>query len=190
LEIIDVRNITKSGWKMSSNTKDSTSSDLAGGIFLFVLLCALWLLLTGSFDPAEWMAGLVVALVVTLISRPHLSIFNGLRLTPSALPSFIAYLGVFSVALIRANLDMARRVLSPSLPLQPGLVQVRTELRSPLGRLILANSITLTPGTLTVDVVEDTLTIHWVDCPPGVDIDTVTQTLTQQFEKHLKGFVK
>ncbi len=175
---------------MSSHVSDSTSSDLASGVFLFVLLFVLWLLLTGSSDPAEWVAGLMVSLVVTLISRPHLSIFNGLRLTPSALPAFITYLGVFMIALIRANLDMARRVLSPALPLRPALVQVRTQLQSPIGRLILANSITLTPGTLTVDVVNDTLTIHWVDCPPGTDIEAATQAITQQFEKHLKGFVK
>ncbi|MET0065753.1 MAG: Na+/H+ antiporter subunit E [Candidatus Thiodiazotropha sp.] len=175
---------------MSSNTSDSTSSDLPSGLFLFVLLFGFWLLLTGSSDPAEWIAGLLVALVVTLISRPHLSIFNGLRLTPMAIPSFFAYLGVFTLALIRANLDMARRVLSPSLPLQPALVEVRTELRSPLGRLILANTITLTPGTLTVDVVDDIITIHWVDCPPGMDIETATRSITREFEKHLKGFVK
>ncbi len=175
---------------MSSNVSESTSSDLASGMFLFVLLFALWLLLTGSSDPAEWVAGLMVALIVTLISRPHLSIFSGLRFTPSAIPSFLAYLGAFIIALIRANLDMARRVLSPSLPLRPALVQVKTELRSPLGRLILANTITLTPGTLTVDVADDTLTIHWVDCPPGTDMDAATRTITEQFEKHLKGFVK
>jgi multicomponent Na+:H+ antiporter subunit E len=175
---------------MNTKTRDAASSQLASGLFLFLLLFAFWLLLTGSLDPAELVAGLLVALVVTLISRPHLAIFNGLRLTPGALPAFLAYLGVFLVALLRANLDMARRVLSPSLPLQPGLVEVKTELRSPLGRLILANSITLTPGTLTVDVNDQTLLIHWIDVPADVDIDKATETITRQFERTLKGFVK
>ncbi len=175
---------------MSTNPREATSGEFAPGLFLFVLLFAFWLLLTGSLDPAELIAGFVVALVVTLISRPHLSIFNGLRLTPSALPAFLAYVGIFLVALLRANLDVARRVLSPSLPLRPALVEVRTSLKSPLGRLILANSITLTPGTLTVDVGEDTLLIHWIDAPPEIDIDGATQAITQQFERYLKGFVK
>lgn len=175
---------------MNTKTRETTSSDLAAGAFLFVLLFVFWLLLTGSLDPAELIAGLLVALVVTLISRPHLSIFSGLRLTPGALPAFLAYLGVFFVALIRANLDMARRVLSPTLPLQPALVEVRTELQSPLGRLILANSITLTPGTLTVDVKDEILLIHWIDAPAGIDIEGATETITRQFERYLKGFVR
>ena len=175
---------------MSTNTRETTSSELASGLFLFGLLFALWLLLTASLDPAELIAGLLVALVVTLISRPHLAIFDGLRLTPAAIPAFIAYLAVFTVALVRANLDMARRVLSPTLPLRPALVEVKTELTSPLGRLILANSITLTPGTLSVDVTGQTLLIHWIDAPPDVDIDSATETISRQFERTLKGFVK
>ncbi len=175
---------------LNTNPSKSASNDFASGVFLFVLLFVFWLLLTGSLDPAELIAGLMVALVVTLISRPHLEIFNGLRLTPGAIPAFIAYLGVFLLALVRANLDMARRVLSPSLPLRPALVEVKTELQSPLGRLTLANSITLTPGTLTVDVNDDILLIHWIDAPPGVDIEGATETITRQFERYLKGFVR
>jgi multicomponent Na+:H+ antiporter subunit E len=175
---------------MNTDPREPASSDLAAGVFLFVLLFVLWLLLTGSLDPAELIAGLLVALVITLISRPHLEIFAGLRFTPAALPAFIAYLGVFLLALVRANLDMARRVLSPSLPLQPALVEVRTELTSQLGRLILANSITLTPGTLTVDVKDQILLIHWIDAPPDIDIERATETITRHFECTLKGFVK
>lgn len=175
---------------MSANPSKANANNFSSGVFLFVLLFVFWLLLTGSLDLAELIAGLLVALVVTLISRPHLGIFNGLRLTPAAVPAFLAYLGLFLVALVRANLDMARRVLSPSLPLRPALVEVRTELQSPLGRLILANSITLTPGTLTVDVGEGTLLIHWIDAPPALDIEGATEVLTRQLERYLKGFVK
>jgi multicomponent Na+:H+ antiporter subunit E len=175
---------------MNTNTRERASSGLASGVFLFVLLFTFWLLLTGSLNPAELIAGLMVALVVTLISRPHLEIFSGIRLTPSALPAFIAYLGTFLLALVRANLDMARRVLSPSLPLRPALVEVRTELQSPLGRLILANSITLTPGTLTVDVSDGTLLIHWIDAPEEIDTEDATKAIIHRFERTLKGFVK
>ena len=87
-------------------------------------------------------------------------------------------------------MDVARRVLSPSLPLRPALVEVRTELHSSLGRLILANSITLTPGTLSVDVREEYLLIHWIDAPPEIDIEGATRKITSRFERHLKGFLK
>ncbi|MEW8549072.1 MAG: Na+/H+ antiporter subunit E [Candidatus Thiodiazotropha endolucinida] len=125
-----------------------------------------------------------------LASRPHLPLFSGLRLSPAAILPFISYLAVFLAALIRANLDMARRVLSPSLPLNPGVVEVKTRLKSSLGRLILANSITLTPGTLTVDLQGDSILIHWVDIPPGSDIESATRDVTDIFERHLVGFVK
>ncbi|MEW8626953.1 MAG: Na+/H+ antiporter subunit E [Candidatus Thiodiazotropha sp.] len=159
------------------------------GIFLYLLVFGLWMLLAGNLNTAEMIAGLVVALVVTLASRPHLSILTGLIISPTALLPLLRYLGTFSVALVQANIDMARRVLSPSLPLQPAVVEVETKLKSPLGRLILANSITLTPGTLTVDVQDQVLLVHWVDSPPGSDLASTTQAITSKFEQHLKGFL-
>ncbi|MCU7919478.1 MAG: Na+/H+ antiporter subunit E [Candidatus Thiodiazotropha sp. (ex Dulcina madagascariensis)] len=163
---------------------------LAHGIFLFLLVFLLWIMLAGSLEPGEIVTGLMVALVVTLASRPHLSVFSGLRLSPSAIGPFLAYLGVFFVELVRSNIDMARRVLSPSLPLRPAVVEVKTRLSSSLGRLILANSITLTPGTLTVDVRGEIILVHWVDCPPDSDIESATRAITSKFERHLKGFVR
>jgi multicomponent Na+:H+ antiporter subunit E len=175
---------------MSTNQLPDEQADFSHGLFLFFLILLLWILLSGSLDIAELMTGLAVAAVVTLASRPHLPLLSGLRLSPSALLPFATYLGVFLVALVRANLDMARRVLSPSLPLRPGVVEVRTRLTSTLGRLILANSITLTPGTLTVDLQGDSILVHWVDIPPGSDIESATRDITSKFERHLAGFVK
>jgi multicomponent Na+:H+ antiporter subunit E len=175
---------------MSATPIPREQARFSHGLFLFILIFLLWMMLSGGLDPAEMVTGLVVATVVTLASRPHLSLFSGLRLSPSAILPFITYLGIFFAALIRANLDMARRVLSPSLPLRPGVVEVKTALKSSLGRLILANSITLTPGTLTVDLQADSIFIHWVDIPPGSDIESTTRDVTNKFEQHLAGFVK
>lgn len=175
---------------MSTKPDQVPAGALAPGRFLFLLVFALWLLLAGTLDLQELAAGLLVALAVTIISRPHLEIFSGFKLTPSALPAMLSYLGLFAVELVRANLDVARRVLSPSLPLRPALVEVRSELQSPLGRLILANSITLTPGTLTVDVRGERLLIHWIDAPPGVDLESATREIAGRFETHLRGFLK
>jgi multicomponent Na+:H+ antiporter subunit E len=156
----------------------------------FVGSYILWLLLVGGFDGAEVIAGGIVALVATLVSAPYLSLLDGLRLR-LLLPWYaLRYLASFLLALVRANLDMARRVLSPRLPIRPGIVEVRTELRSRLGRLLLANSITLTPGTLTVDVVDDRLVVHWVDIAPGSDIERATDAIASDFERHLKEFME
>jgi multicomponent Na+:H+ antiporter subunit E len=130
------------------------------------------------------------ALLVTFVAGPRLRIFSGIRFSPSAPIHLLLYLGYFLFALVRANLDVARRVLSPSLPIRPGVVAVRTALRSDLGRLVLANSITLTPGTLSVDVQDDRILVHWIDCPPGVDVDTATRGVVGAFERHIRGFLE
>jgi multicomponent Na+:H+ antiporter subunit E len=156
---------------------------------LLVATVLLWLLLTGSLETQELIAGVLVAAAATVLSVSRSAIVGGLLLTPAAPFHMLAYLGVFFVALIKSNLDVARRVLAPSLPINPGVVQLRTELASELGRLLLANSITLTPGTLTVSVDADRLLVHWIDCPPNVDMEEATRLIAADFEKHLKGFV-
>ena len=75
---------------MTTKSDDTLGAPFAPGLFLFLLVLALWMMLAGSLDPQELFTGTGVALVVTLISRPHLDIFNGLRLTPSAIPSFLS----------------------------------------------------------------------------------------------------
>jgi multicomponent Na+:H+ antiporter subunit E len=156
--------------------------------FLFCLL--LWMLLVGNLQRQELIAGGVVALVVTLAAGPRLWVLSGVRPSLSAPLHLLSYLAVFLVALVRANLDMARRVLSPSLPLRPAVVAVSTGLQSSLGRLLLANSITLTPGTLAVDVQEDRLLVHWVDCAPGADLQAATRAIAESFERPISGFLK
>jgi multicomponent Na+:H+ antiporter subunit E len=150
----------------------------------------LWVLLVGTLDPGELAAGVLVALAVPAVSGSRLAILDGVRLEPAALVHLLRYLGYFLVALVQSNVDMARRVLSPSLPLRPAVVEVATSLQSALGKLVLANSITLTPGTLSVDVKDDRLLVHWVDCAPGTDLAAATRAIAAGFERHISGFLK
>lgn len=154
----------------------------------FCTTFVLWLLLVGNFGSQEMIAGVVVCAVISLLTLNYTSILGGIRIHLFAPISFVLYLFVFIKALIVANLDMARRVLSPSLPIRPEVVRVSTNLHSDLGKLILANSITLTPGTLTVDVKHNQLVIHWIDCPPNKDIQAATKEIAASFERHIKGF--
>jgi multicomponent Na+:H+ antiporter subunit E len=166
---------TSSGWRRFA----------LGAVGTFLV----WLLLVGTLDGTEMLAGAVVAVIVTLVSAPHLALLDGIRLRP-ALPWYVLrFAATFLMALLRANVDMARRVLSPSLPVHPALVEVLTELCSPLGRLLLANSITLTPGTLSVDVNDDRLIVHWVDATPGTELVQATRTIAADFERELKEFL-
>ena len=84
-----------------------------------------------------------------------------------------------------ANLDVARRVISPTIPINPGIVEIKTNLKSDIGRLFLANSITLTPGTLTVDIKDDRLYIHWIDVSSS-DVEVATKEIAGKFEKYLE----
>ena len=158
--------------------------------FTFAFSLIFWLLLAGSLDQQELVAGLLVATAVAVLAAGRRPLMAGIRLTPGTPLAFLFYLAWLARALVLANLDMARRVLSPSLPIRPALVQIPTSLRSELGRLALANSITLTPGTLTVDVEENTLTVHWVDCPPGTDMQAATEEIAGGFERRLRGFLQ
>jgi multicomponent Na+:H+ antiporter subunit E len=76
-------------------------------------------------------------------------------------------------------------VLHPQLPIKPGIVKVKTNLKSPIARVALANSITLTPGTLSIDITDDGyFYIHWIYVFSD-DIEVATQKIVSQFERIL-----
>jgi multicomponent Na+:H+ antiporter subunit E len=97
----------------------------------------------------------------------------------------VGYLGVFLGELILANLNVLRLVLTPRLDIHPGIVEIRTRLKSPIGRLALANSITLTPGTLVVDIRGDSLFVHWINVS-AKDPVSATRAIAGKFEKYLE----
>ena len=94
------------------------------------------------------------------------------------------YFFVFIIALIKSNFDVARRVLSPKLDINPGIVVFKTKLKNDFAKMVLANSITLTPGTLTVDVIKNNFYIHWIDVKTE-DPEEVYQQIAAPFEKIL-----
>ena len=142
------------------------------------ILCFLfWLLITGQvvslFKGQASMqiliAGVLVCTATALFSARFFVHKNAFYLfNPVKLLSFLFYcLIVFVVELTKANIDMAKRALSPKLKINPGIVKVPVELKSEYAQAMLANSITLTPGTITMDTVEEKgklyYYIHWID---------------------------
>jgi len=131
---------------------------------LFLLLLLFWVILTSSLSLSEVVMGaitasLVVYITVWLLGRaldPHLQPVVLLRL-----PFFLLRLWV---EIVKANLDVARIILDPRLPVDPGIVEYRTFLRGDLPRTVFADSITLTPGTVTVWLEGDLLRVHCL-CP-------------------------
>ncbi len=157
--------------------------------FLIVALAVVWVLVTASLRPDELLVGGLAVLIVALATRTLWGTYSGIRISPKAFVYAIAYFFLFLRELVKANLDVAMRVLNPSLPIRPGIVEVRTGMKSQLGKLVLANSITLTPGTLTLDVRDDRMFIHWIDVQ-GQDSDTATKAIVGTFEGTLKEVVE
>ncbi|EXJ15251.1 Na+/H+ antiporter subunit E [Imhoffiella purpurea] len=127
------------------------------GLALFII----WVGLTNSADPQELVAGLLVSAVIVWLTIPAAA--SDALSRPWNPLALLAYMPVFLKNLVLANIDVARRVLSPSLPINPGIVRIKTRLERPYQRLILANSITLTPGTVTLDMDGDEMYVHWID---------------------------
>jgi multicomponent Na+:H+ antiporter subunit E len=129
------------------------------------VLAGLWSLLTG-FDPASWMMGIPAILIgaglVWLLppARPW-------RIAPGAALSFALF---FVWQSVRGALDVAARALDPRLPLAPGFRTIRLTLRPGPGRVLIANTISLLPGTLSVELSGTTLTLHTLDT--GADTET------------------
>ena len=135
----------------------------------FVVCFAFWLLLTWSFTVQELAAGAVVSLAVALFSaRFFIHEKAGWLFNPAKFFPMLGYwLFIFPVELVKANVDMARRCFTGCRNIKPGIVKIPVGLKSDYGQAALANSITLTPGTITLDIAEqDGQTyyyIHWID---------------------------
>lgn len=121
----------------------------------------------GLWSVIEILFGGLLSCIVGVAARTVFVKKNYRMLNPVRWLFFLAYLiGPFFVALVKANVDVAYRVLSGKI--NPGIVSISPGLTTDLGITMLANSITLTPGTLTVDIDENTndLYIHWINVDP------------------------
>jgi len=158
-----------------------------------IALWAVWCLLVwpldraaGRVDGQSIAAGAVAALLTTVVMR-HSGV-QGFRLwlNPLRYVWLAAYLVVLAWAIVKANLDVAWRVLHPAMPIRPGIVKVRTKLRKPSAITVLANSVTLTPGTLTVSATEDgVLYVHWI-WVRSTDVEEASRRIIGQFEWFIK----
>ena len=145
-------------------------------VFWTILLFTLWMILSANFELSNLVVGLGVSAAVSLV---YIKMFQHEKVEMINPYFFFIYILVLLKNLIVSNLQIAKRVLSPDMKLNPAIVAVKTELKSDWKKLLLANSITLTPGTLTLDVKDDTLFIHIIECKD----ENSTTHITQEFEK-------
>lgn len=155
---------------------------------VFLVSFFTWILLTWSFDWQEVIVGLVVSLFISVIFKRYYRIKFGRNFLVGLFKFLFVYVPVFTWEMVKANVDVASRLWSSKGNVRPGFVKVKTELKGDVEKLLLANSITLTPGTITMDIVGDELYVHWIDVA-GLDNES-KKVFYGRFEKILKGVCK
>jgi multicomponent Na+:H+ antiporter subunit E len=154
-------------------------------IYLFLFLFLVWLCLTSSLRIQEVLAGLVVSFILALVCNKFYLDLGLPSLSLKRLIYLIIYIAVLFKEIVKANLDVAYRILHPKMPIKPGIVTIKTGLRQDIAKLFLANSITLTPGTFTLDILGDNLVVHWINVK-AEDIEEATKIIGEKFEKYLR----
>jgi multicomponent Na+:H+ antiporter subunit E len=158
-------------------------------VTLFILSLIFWLLITFRLTIPNLIAGSVAALITTLIFGRYFirNVYKFLQ--PHRYFWLAIYLFIFIWECLKANIDVAYRVLHPAMPIKPGIVRVKTELKSEFARTLLANSITMTPGTISVDIIDEYLYIHWIYVR-SEDPEVYTYIILGQFEKYIKKIIE
>ena len=155
-------------------------------LIYFVLAFIIWLLLTWSINIQVIIAGLITSLIVAFLFHEILPKEHRVFISPVRVFWFLVYLPVFFYYVFKANFDVVYRALHPKMPIKPGIVKIRTTLKTDSGITALANSITLTPGTLTVDLTDDGfLYIHWINVKSD-DLEQATEFIARRFEWFIK----
>ena len=152
-----------------------------------IIIFALWMLLTWSWDPQGVVVGAIIAILFAFLLSALLP--ERVERLFSPVRWFWALMHLISLAfwIVLANLDVLYRVIHPNLPIRPGIVKIKTSLRSDEAKTFLANSITLTPGTLTVDIIDDWLYVHWINVHESLeDTEAMTRDIAGRFEVTLR----
>ncbi len=160
-------------------------------IIYFVLAFIVWVLVAwpfadGGMDLQIVVAGLLASFLVAILFHEILPKEHHVFISPVRVFWFLVYVPVFFYYVIRANFDVVYRALHPAMPIRPGIVKIKTDLKTDSAITALANSITLTPGTLTVDLTDDGyLYVHWINVKTD-DVEQATQLISQRFEWFLR----
>lgn len=157
-------------------------------IRLTILLAVLlfWLALNWACTLENVIVGVILGVVVAFLTGELFNTEAKLLRKPLRYLWFLYYIPVFVWECFKANLDGAWRVIHPDLPMRPGIVKVKTRLTSQTALTLLANSLTLKPGTMTVDIDEENgfLYVHWIDVR-SQDVTQATEHIVRKFENIL-----
>lgn len=140
-------------------------------VSLGLVLYGTWLLFSGIYEPLLLILGAAsCALIVWIAHRMDVVDHEGhpVHLGWGA----IVYWFWLAIEIVKSNIDVAKRILDPKLPIDPVLIKVRTTQPSELGQVVYANSITLTPGTVSIRIADNTILVHALSSSLAADLET------------------
>ena len=142
------------------------------GCIMPIVLFGFWLILNGRFTVEVAVIGAVVSVLVSLLNYGFLGIsFTAEKKAWLKIGSIIGYFATLIAEIIKANWQMIKLVLSPAITIKPQLIHFNSPLRTEIAQVTLANSITLTPGTITVNLEHGRFTVHAIDVSTGNGIE-------------------
>lgn len=164
-------------------------------IVSFITLMAFWFIMSGFFDLIHTLMGVISVVAVMALNHQlkkhkyyedEVDVLNELRYG-----RLILYLFWLAWQIVVSGFQVARVILSPSLPISPSMVKFKVDLPSAHAKMILGNSITLTPGTLTVDIQGDEFIIHSIlpQAYEGIINDRMPHEVLQLFSKNVHPVV-
>lgn len=154
-------------------------AELKQFVALSIALFGFWVILSGKIDAKHLIIGFVSALIITWLCRPLLRLPSQTASGKIHLAFDLPYLKLLLYILwllkelVKANIDVALIVLNPKMPISPQITTFKKSMPNPVAHAVLANSITLTPGTITVDVQDDLYTIHALTESGALSLATV-----------------
>lgn len=151
---------------------------------MFLLTFFFWVLLNGKLTLEIAIFGVCIAgaLYAAACRFAGYSVQKDLKIA-AKLPMIIRYIVVLVIEIIKANVVMAQYILTPQIMAEPALVRFNPHLKTQIAQMLLANSITLTPGTITVDLKDGEYLVHCYDKSMGEGIDeSVFVTLLRKLE--------
>jgi len=129
-------------------------------ILLFVLLLAFWLIIIPSINLVQIVVGSIVAFAITIYSFDATTSSKPFNINLLYIFKFIRFSLVLLVEIVKSNIEVAKIILSPKLKIKPKFIKINNPLKSDFNRVIYGNAITLTPGTITVELEKDYIIIH------------------------------
>lgn len=159
---------------------------------LFIMLMIFWVALTWPAHPPGFAylqdlgVGVAAALLVAVLMGDTDAKGLGRWLEPRRYGWMAVFLFVLAGYVIRANLDVVYRVFHPAMPISPGIIKIKTRLQQNAARTMLGNAVTLTPGTLSVDVRDDgVMFVHWI-CVQTEDEEEAARKVIGRFESYIE----